>query len=1244
MFADFYEPPLEIYTTTLELNTPSLPIELENEVIPTFCDVDISLAPQVWQFDCHESVAVDNRMREDFAATWDDSVCCEHEPVEYTAHGQPFFRMPATDAPSGPPGREEPVDMLFLDADVVTTQPEVVFVTDPLSGETVPMATALMLVSSVQGKSTARIFRVLFDSGGTSSMAHKRVCPPGTNVTPKPARQVNTLAGHMTSAGTIQIDGMRLPEFDRNRVIDSHEFGVFDAPCQYDLILGSEFLTKMGIRLDYQNLQVDWLGISRPMNTNKFTHERRRAMVDAYLLHLEEDDELDDLACYATAVMDAKYEAIEADDIIAKQCSHLTEEQQNDLRALFSERGKLFDGTLGKFAGAPMHIELEDNVRPVYRRPYPVPHSQLETFRKELHHLVELGVLSRCGESQWALPTFIVAKKPLPGETEGRVRWVSDFRELNKVIKPVNYTLPIITDILRKHHGYQFFSKLDISMQYYTFELTEEAKNLCVISTPFGNYKYNRAPMGLCNSPAFAQARMEEVLRDIDETDVYIDDVGVFTSTWERHVQVLKVVLERLESHGFTVNPLKCEWAVKETDWLGYWVTPSGLKPWKKKVDAILKLKPPRNASEVRSFLGMINFYRDMWPRRTELLKQFNALSGGPKHQKVEWTPALEAAFHEVKAIIAQDALMAFPNHNRPFEIYTDASDYQLGACIMQEGRPVAYYSKKLSGAQRNYTTMEKELLAIVMTLKEFRSMLLGAEITIYTDHRNLTFDNFSTQRVLRWRCFIEEYAPKMVYLPGKMNTLADAFSRLPRFDVAEVAEGKTELPTKGDNSLFYDDMFSLVDDPELAHCLMWYSNMDEALESYVNLPATAQNPLRLEWLKAAQDNDAGLQQRLTNDPQHFRQRVFQGTNLICHVPNPHDDSQWSICLSDSNVDATIEFMHNLLNHPSHNILLKGLRLYHHPQLSARVKQFHCDVCQRVKSGVRGYGHFPPRQVTLLPWEQNDVDLIGPWRIEVGGTRAQRNSYEFYALTCIDRVIGFPDAVRIDRKTSAHVADKYKEVWLSRYPRPVATAHDLGGEFIGPEFQNLLHDFAISDLPTTSRNPTANGIVERMHLTIGNVLRALTRERNPKTLQAAKDMMDSAIATAMHAVRTNVSESTQNSPGALAFRRDMLHNIPVSVDLPEIQQRRQAKVDADLLRINSKRYSHDYSIGEQVLKRIHDPIKLEDRWEGPFLITCVHSNGNVTMKLRPGISERINIRRIKPYREPAPSVLTAARP
>jgi len=257
------------------------------------------------------------------------------------------------------------------------------------------------------------------------------------------------------------------------------------------------------------------------------------------------------------------------------------------------------------------------------------------------------------------------------------------------------------------------------------------------------------------------------------------------------------------------------------------------------------------------------------------------------------------------------------------------------------------------------------------------------------------------------------------------------------------------------------------------------------------------------------------------------------------------------------------------------------------------------------------------------------------------GPAALLKSFEVYALTCIDRATGYPDAISIVRKTSSNVANKFNELWLSRYPRPEVCAHDKGGEFIGPEFQRLLFDAGITAAPSTSRNPQSNAIVERLHLSMGNSLRAQLQDNiTPRTLEEAKSMMDMAMAHALYAVRTNVSEATGFSPGAIAFHRDMISNQPLAFDFDAINNQRQLRVDKDIQRINSKRYDYDYKVGQQVLKRIFDFTKLDPRWEGPYVINQVHVNGNVTIQLTPHVRERVNIRKIKPYKPPTNSVLT----
>jgi hypothetical protein len=266
-----------------------------------------------------------------------------------------------------------------------------------------------------------------------------------------------------------------------------------------------------------------------------------------------------DPTCYESEILDAKYEKVLVDDVI-DQLDHLSAQQKNDLKQVLNEHTKLFDGTLGVYPHRKFHIDLVPGAVPKHFRPYAIPVIHLEAFKKKLIHLVKIGVLSPQGASEWASSTFITPPK------DGRVCWVSDLRELNKVVKRKQYPLPIIGNILRRRKGYKFFTKLYISIQYYTFELDEEMK----AATPFGKFKYNRLPMRLKCSPDFVQEVMENIFQEIEDAEVYIHDIGAFSNSWEEHMALLSKILTLLQDNGFTVNPLKCKWAVKETDWLGY--------------------------------------------------------------------------------------------------------------------------------------------------------------------------------------------------------------------------------------------------------------------------------------------------------------------------------------------------------------------------------------------------------------------------------------------------------------------------------------------------------------------------------------------------------------------------------------------------------------------------------------------------------------------------------------------------
>ena len=914
------------------------------------------------------------------------------------------------------------------------------------------------------------------------------------------------------------------------------------------------------------------------------------------------------------------------DTDIHKTCrsaTHLSQNQQNDLYAVLSKYTKLFDNKLGKYTDEQIHLDLRPDAVPTQTRAYTVPHNHRSVFKQELDRLVAADVLEPAGRSEWISGTFIIPKKLLPGETTPRVRWVSDFRGLNKGLRRKVYPIPRIGDILARRTGYQFLSKLDISMQYYTFELDDESKELCTIATPFGLYRYKRLPMGVSQSPDIAQEIMEKTLRAIEDIECYIDDIGIFSKTWEEHLNTLNEVCKRLEDKGFTVNPLKCQFGVKESDFLGHWLTPTGVKPLRKKVQGILDMQAPTNIGELRSFLGMVTYYRDMWPRRSHILAPLTDLLGT---KTFVWGEAQAKAFTQMKAVIAKDTLLAYPDHNKKFIIETDASDYQLGGRIMQDGKDIAFYTRKLNSAQRNYSTIEKELLGIVETLKQFRHMLLGAEIEIYTDHKNLTYklSQYATQRVLRWRLLLEEYGAKFFYKKGSTNVVADALSRVPTSRLERESQDTYWDPLFDDSNGTY---CMTTADPDLAECLLHDPEIAECFLEHPVFDEEGRAPFQFSTLEEYQTKCAALQDTFAREPDRFYKKQFGESNLICFSQNGLD----KIVLTQELLPKVVRYYHEAMAHAEgiKRLAQTIKQHYHHRHIEAECKRLidACERCAKYKRGGKVYGESAPRDASVSPWQQVHCDSIGPWKIDL-----RARTLTFHAMTMIDPCTNLVEIQHTISTTAAEGAAAVENTWLARYPRPLQIVTDQGPEF-GQEFTDMCERNGVKHHTSTSRNPQGNSLIERIHQTIGQVLRTVAAARNPKSIHEANAVINETLATAMHACRCACSSSlNHHSPGALAFGRDMFLDIPLIADIIAIQNNRQLLVDKRLLRANASRIRHDYAVGDLVWKRNHLGFsdKLMPSVSGPYPIERVHTNGTVTIRLSNTVLERINIRRIRP--------------
>ena len=242
---------------------------------------------------------------------------------------------------------------------------------------------------------------------------------------------------------------------------------------------------------------------------------------------------------------------------------------------------------------------------------------------------------------------------------------------------------------------------------------------------------------------------MHNLFRDLDFVEECIDDLLVTTTgSFEDHLTKVGQVLTRLGKAGLKCNAIKSSFCRTEVEYLGYLITRNGIKAQPKKVSAIHNMAAPKTRKQLRSFLDLVNHYRDLTQRQSKIIAPLTKLTS--KNISFKWTKTKQEAFDKIKMAVSKEIILNYPDFSQEFEIYTDASQTQLGAVIAQNGKPIAFYTRKLTSAQQKYTTTERELLAIVETLKEFRNILLGHRIVVFTDHKNLTAKTFNTNKVIK--------------------------------------------------------------------------------------------------------------------------------------------------------------------------------------------------------------------------------------------------------------------------------------------------------------------------------------------------------------------------------------------------------------------------------------------------------------------------------------------------------------
>lgn len=472
-------------------------------------------------------------------------------------------------------------------------------------------------------------------------------------------------------------------------------------------------------------------------------------------------------------------------DLIRTQ--HMNPEEKYHIEKLCLSFSDIFhrENTPLTFTNQVKHrIKTTDEI-PTHTKSYRYPFIHKPEVEKQINDMLQQGII-RPSESPWSSPIWVVPKK---ADASGKKKWrvVVDFRKVNLKTIDDRYPLPNITDILDKLGKCQYFSTLDLASGFHQIEMHPDDIQKTAFNVENGHYEYLRMPFGLKNAPATFQRVMDNILKDLINKScfVYMDDIVIFSTSLQEHIVRLKQVFQKLRESNLKIQLDKSEFLQKEVAFLGHIITTEGIKPNPDKIKAILQFPIPKTTKEIKSFLGLLGYYRKFIPNFAKITKPFtNCLK---KNSTINVNdPLYIKTFEDCKSLLTNEPLLQYPDFAKEFTLTTDASNVAIG-CVLSQGpigqdKPIAYASRTLNNSEQNYSTIEKELLAIVWGTRYFRPYLYGRKFKIVTDHQplqwlmNLKEPN---SRLVRWRLKLEEFDYQIIYKKGKKNTNADALSRI---------------------------------------------------------------------------------------------------------------------------------------------------------------------------------------------------------------------------------------------------------------------------------------------------------------------------------------------------------------------------------------------------------------------------------------------------------------------------------